>query len=154
MTYGHVEPSELAVSEARPGSTGEHCCATWHGTDAAGADAGCQSRLSRALSPTRGLSALTKNWPVESRCKNRAPVPSCQASSNYLSYVATQLFLLAPTPKLRGSRGDAAASARDREASAVCVAADPLFRLERDCGAARAARGVGSALERLGGRQV
>ena len=98
MTYGLVEPSE-----ARPGSTGEHCCATWHGTDAAGADAECQSRLSRALSPTRGLSALTKNWPVESRCKNRAPVPSCQASSNYLSYVATQLFLLAPTPKLRGS---------------------------------------------------
>ena len=44
---------------------------------------------------------------------------------------------------------DAAASARDREATAVCVAADPLFRLERDCGAARAARGVGSALERL-----
>ena len=53
-----------------------------------------------------------------------------------------------------GTRPRARVTATRREASAVCVAADPLFRLERDCGAARAARGVGSALERLGGRQV
>ena len=35
-----------------------------------------------------------------------------------------------------GTRPRARVTATRREASAVCVAADPLFRLERDCGAA------------------